>query len=146
MINILLVEDDTDDQLFFKESIEKLDLECTLSILPDAKEINSFINEKKIDLIFLDINLPVIDGVSCLISLKSDPQQKNIPVIMFTISDAKHDIERVYLAGAHYYLIKPLASINYVASLKKLFSVNWKDPQPIPERKDFVINYSFTSL
>jgi CheY-like chemotaxis protein len=146
MIHILLVEDDTDDQLFFKESIEKLDLEFNLSILPDAKEINDFLTGQKIDLIFLDINLPVIDGVSCLISPKSEPHKRDIPVIMFTISDTKHDIERVYSAGAHYYLIKPLASINYVASLKKLFSVNWKSPQPIPDMKDFVINYSFTSL
>ncbi len=60
------------------------------------------------DLIFLDIQIPFMNGIEICMKIKSDQKLKNIPVILFTAS--VQDIEeRTKQAGANDYLIKPFS-------------------------------------
>ena len=58
-------------------------------------------------MILLDINLPGMNGFEILQHLRTKTQYKHVPVIMFTSSDDKSDIEKSYEYGANAYLIKP---------------------------------------
>jgi CheY-like chemotaxis protein len=143
-ILILLVDDDEDDHLFFKEALEKVGIFYTLTIARDSFQFFNMLEaEKKFDIIFLDINMPKMDGKECLKKIKTIEAYKNIPVIMFTSSQSSKDIDETFNTGAHFYLVKPYAQINFIAALKVIFSVNWKSTQPLPARNDFVINYAF---
>jgi CheY-like chemotaxis protein len=144
-LNILLVEDDKDDILFFKEAVEKLEIVNELVIAYNGEEVFSLLcDEKKIfDLIFLDINIPLKDGKQCLKEIKAHEKYKEIPVIMFSGSQAQSDVDEVYELGAHYHVVKPYAHSNYVASLKIVFEKNWKEKQPRPPKEKFVVNLTF---
>jgi len=143
-LNILLVEDDSDDILFFKEAIEKLDIVNELSIATGCKELFSQLDNNKIfDIIFLDINLPIMDGKQCLKEIKANERYKEVPIIIFTGSQAQSDVDVVYEYGAHYHVVKPYAHINYIASLKIVLGLNWKEKQPRPSKENFVVNLTF---
>jgi hypothetical protein len=66
-------------------------------------------------------------------------------VIIFSVSENPEDIEASYNQGAHYHVVKPHANINYLASLKMVFDMDWMKPQPKPGRDKFVINYTYKS-
>ena len=59
------------------------------------------------DIIFLDINMPIMDGWECLKKLKSDSSYHDIPVIMYSTSSAKRDIDMAYNLGARLFMTKP---------------------------------------
>lgn len=143
-LRILYVDDDADDRDFFAQAIKKLETECQLTIVSNCMEaINLLEQSEKFDLLFLDINMPVIDGKACLQMLKSNHIYKDIPTIILTVSKSESEINEVYELGAHYHVIKPVAQINLVAALKIILSTDWRQPQPRPAKEQFVVNYSF---
>lgn len=60
------------------------------------------------DLIFMDINMPFMDGVACCTTLKADPFLCGIPVIMLTTAGKEDDRERARSAGCDNFLTKPV--------------------------------------
>lgn len=59
-------------------------------------------------LVLLDLNMPVIDGVQVLRTIKSDPGLKKIPVIVLTSTDEPREIESAYDIGCNAYVTKPV--------------------------------------
>jgi CheY-like chemotaxis protein len=105
----LLVDDDTDDAFIFNEAISKIgSVECITT--GDALELFDLLSKHHIgntDLIFLDINMPMINGWDCLKQLKSSSDYNNIPVIMYSTSSARRDIDTAYSLGADLFITKP---------------------------------------
>ncbi|MCB0179035.1 MAG: response regulator, partial [Anaerolineae bacterium] len=58
-------------------------------------------------IVLLDIKLPKVTGFEVLQKLKSDHTTKKIPVIIFTSSNERQDLELAYQLGANSYLVKP---------------------------------------
>lgn len=144
-LNILLVEDDQDDIMFFKEAAGKLEKINEVTVARNCEQLFKETQFKKVfDLIFLDINLPLMDGKQCLKFIKSSERYKDVPIIMFTGSSADSDIDEAYENGAHYHVVKPIAHSNYIESLRIIFGHNWKEAQPRPSKEDFVVNLAFT--
>ncbi|MEO8150280.1 MAG: response regulator [Bacteroidia bacterium] len=106
---ILLVDDDTDDQLFFVDAIKELEpaLECGIA----NNGLEALDHLEKVppppSLIFLDLNMPLMNGYECLAQLKKINQYKEIPVIIFTTSSHPVDMERTISMGAKMFLTKP---------------------------------------
>jgi CheY-like chemotaxis protein len=143
-LNILLVEDDDDDILFFKEAVEKLEVVKELSVAKDCNDLFNRLNANAVfDIIFLDINLPIMNGKQCLKEIKAHPKYKDVPIIIFTGSNRQEDVDAVYEYGAHYHVVKPYAHINYIASLKIILDKNWKETPPQPAKENFVVDLSF---
>lgn len=143
-LNILLVEDDSDDILFFQEAVKKLEIVNEVTVVRNCEELfNQFELNRTFDVIFLDINLPLIDGKQCLKKIKISDRFHGVPIIMFTGSSAQMDVEETYESGAHYHVVKPYAHSNYVESLKIVLKHNWKDKQPRPSKENFVVNLTF---
>jgi PleD family two-component response regulator len=133
-----------DDRNAFDEAIGKLNLEADIFYLQDAKELMEYLSkDRDINLILLDINMPVMDGKKCLKELKSSELYKNIPVIIYTVSTNTADIDETYEQGAHYYVVKPYAKVNFDRTLQKIFSYDWKESQSIPLKEHYVINLAF---
>ena len=83
---IMIIDDDSDDRFFFKEALGMIfsSLECIEGKgCADAFEVLNM-NEELPHFIFLDINMPRIDGYECLKQLKSQEKFKHIPVIMYS--------------------------------------------------------------
>lgn len=109
---VLYVEDNIDAVVFFKQIVRKIgDIE--LSVMENGTDLLRFTNDANAvqqdlpEIILLDINLPGMSGIEILKYLRSLSSFKNIPVIMFTSSTYKEDIQKSYEYGANAYLVKP---------------------------------------
>jgi CheY-like chemotaxis protein len=106
---ILLVDDDKDDQLFFVDAIKELEPTLECGIANNGLEAISHL--EKIpplpSLIFLDLNMPFMNGYECLAQLQKTNEYKEIPINIFTTSNHAVDFKRTMSMGAKMYVIKP---------------------------------------
>jgi CheY-like chemotaxis protein len=105
---IMLIDDDPDDQLFFRDAVQSVnpDLHCLLaSTCHEA--IKQLEEPPPPDLIFMDLNMPVMNGFDCLLYLKNQIEFKHIPVVIFTTSKNLKDINRTKQLGAKWFMTKP---------------------------------------
>jgi CheY-like chemotaxis protein len=81
---------------------------------------NGFANRSYGDpaLVLLGLHLPDMAGWDLLHSIKTHPQLKRIPVVIFTASIQAADIEQSYLLGANGYVVKPAGSRQLAAALE----------------------------
>jgi CheY-like chemotaxis protein len=143
-IHIIYVDDDAEDHEIFAEALKELGENYQLipaSGCPDLLECLE--SNKQADIIFMDINMPQITGIECLKLLKDNERYKDIPVIIFSVSKSQADIDTVYELGAHYHMIKPVAHLNLIASLKIILEINWKSRPARPSRDNFIINLAY---
>jgi CheY-like chemotaxis protein len=108
--SFLLVDDDIDDIIIFQETLRKVDDKIQLFYVHDGKDAIDFLADSKgvlPGLIFLDINMPRMDGKECLRHLKQDEKLKHIPVLMYTTSSQSSDIEETMMTGAMAFITKP---------------------------------------
>ncbi len=144
LLNVLLAEDDAEDQKFFIHCLGKLELYHNIIWAKDHDELFQVLErEPEINLAIVDLDMPGKNGKECLKEIKAHEKYKNIPVIVMTASKNTEDIDEVFEKGAHYYAIKPYSQANFIETLKEIFKIDWKIPQPIPEKKHFIINLAF---
>ena len=106
--NCLVVDDEPIARRLLKEYIEETDFLELVGAAENPLKATALINDLTIDLIFLDINLPKVDGTEILSMIKNDALLKVIPVIMLTTSDAERDIMQAYYNHANCYITKPV--------------------------------------
>lgn len=106
---ILLADDDIDDTEMFCEALADIDESVICHCAGNGSEVFTILNEiEEIpELIFLDLNMPIMSGWECLKVLKKDPNYKDIPVIMISTSSHKNDMEMASNLGSICYFIKP---------------------------------------
>lgn len=118
-INILLVEDDPDDQLFFLDAINELDLKCNCAVVNDGQEALVHLEAHKPDIIFTDVNMPLVDGVELLKSIQH--LIKNIPVVV--MSTSLKDREKCMELGACFFFQKPASFAELNAQIKNMLQL-----------------------
>lgn len=141
-INILLVEDDSDDIAITERALRKAKLSNPLYIVRDGQEAMEFLThtgkytDKKLaprpGLILLDLNMPRLDGREVLERIKDDPQLKRIPVVVLTTSSQEEDIIRSYDGGANTFITKP---VNFKGFIDAVIAIGkyWLEIAEIPE-------------
>jgi CheY-like chemotaxis protein len=90
----LLIDDDFDDSELFLEALSKVDPASICDCFPQGRLALSRLSAQEIDMpdmIFLDINLPVMSGWEILVELKRQETFKEIPVIMYSTSSNQRD-------------------------------------------------------
>ncbi len=108
----LLIDDDNDDRELFSEALAKVDPVIVCDLAADAEEALHKLDTKEFDapdIIFLDINLPIMTGWQFLTNLKSKEQYKDIPVIMYSTSNNQRDKDIARNLGALCFITKPSA-------------------------------------
>jgi CheY-like chemotaxis protein len=127
---ILLVDDDSDDQLYFQEAINELNESLACEIANNGREAIEQMNvPPPPDLIFLDLNMPVMNGYECLEYLKNEDRYKDIPVIIFTTSQNVNDIERSRKMGAELFFTKPSNFNTLCTKLGKILEMDFTKMQ-----------------
>tara|TARA_R110002096_G_scaffold435826_2_gene663541 strand:+ start:67526 stop:67960 length:435 start_codon:yes stop_codon:yes gene_type:complete len=119
-VEILLVEDNPADANLFLRKMKQAKVPYIMHVVQTGHEALDFVQRKgayadspALNLILLDLNLPGIDGREVLKTLKSDPELRTIPVIVFTSSEAEDDITQSYELSANAYVRKPLDLAGY---------------------------------
>ncbi len=124
-MTILTVDDDDEDIEIFLEAIRDIDPSILCLVARSAEEALMILNSE-IDLpeyIFLDINMPKIDGNACLREIKRDKRFSRIPVVMYSTYNGKKEIEMYRGLGADY-LPKQNSYNELVVALKKKLQIS----------------------
>lgn len=109
-MRILLIDDDIDDRQLFTEALEDVDAGVVCEEATGGEEALQKLfaeTDKKPDLIFLDINLPVMSGWDFLKQLKQVEAFKHLPVIVYSTSSHQKDRETAESLGALCFVTKP---------------------------------------
>ena len=121
-MRILHVDDDPDDRGLFSEEIKRIDpsiihLEASGGV--EAYKMLFDDHLEHIDCIFLDINMPSLDGIALLSLLKDHPKLKSIPVYIHSTTNNPNEIDRVERLGA-YFFPKCIDFQEFVTSLRRI--------------------------
>ena len=119
LFTILMVDDDPDDRLLFKEACADVRLRNPLEFLENGEQLVDYLkrdgNYANLEgkpypgIILLDLNMPLKDGREALKEIKADPKLQHIPVIVLTTSKDEDDILASYGLGASSYIVKPIS-------------------------------------
>ena len=118
----LLADDDEDDAMLFREALKDIDPEIICYYALDGREAIHKLDKEEFEIphiIFLDVNMPGMDGWLCLTRLKEDRRFNHIPVIMYSTSSYKKDADKALELGALCFFTKP----NDFKQLKKILEV-----------------------
>lgn len=124
--SILIVEDDPDLNYTLVNILEMHGFENQIIVMKNGAEALDYLflqsgiqtGRNLPSLIILDINMPKIDGLQVLATIRDIETTKKIPVLIITSSILPQDIERATRYGANDYLVKPLDIDNFIKTVK----------------------------
>jgi CheY-like chemotaxis protein len=125
--NIFLAEDDEDDQQFFIEAVKEIDNFICIYVANNGVEALAKLNNMLVlpDLIFMDINMPLMNGFECLTQLKRKIRFKNIPVVILTTSNNRSEKELAKVLGANFFLSKVSDFSLFIRNITDMLNLNF---------------------
>lgn len=123
-----IVDDDIDDQELFIEAVNEVDNSIQCLSATDCEEALDLLKSGRMelpDMIFLDLNMPRLNGKQCLVELKKQANLRHIPVIIYSTSSEKRDIEETSRLGAAHFLTKPNKFEELCRALSFVVSQDW---------------------
>lgn len=115
---VLVVEDNPINQIVSQEMMESLGAVVTLSA--NGVECLKALKEKSFDLIFMDIHMPVMDGMEATKAIRAMNQYKALPIIAFTANVMKEDVDHYYEIGMNGCIPKPFNELELISIVKKV--------------------------
>ncbi|MGZ8947720.1 MAG: response regulator [Methylococcaceae bacterium] len=126
-VEILLLEDEPSDAYLVKMALKEGKVLAHLHHVIDGREGLDFLNKTekyadtpRPDLIFLDLNMPRMNGSEFLTAIKADERFKGIPVVVLTTSDYEKDVIRSYQLGAASYITKPMDMPQFIKAIQQI--------------------------
>jgi CheY-like chemotaxis protein len=107
---ILLVDDDRSERNLFKEALFEVNPDISYLCAEDGRKalaLLASLSDNLPDVIFMDINMPDMNGWTCLIKIKDDERLKDIPVIIYSTSSHQRDVDIAIEYGALCFCVKP---------------------------------------
>ena len=126
---VLLVDDSDVDNFINKRLIDLLSQNIDVKVANNGRVALTYLQEMLVtgklpDLIFLDLNMPVLDGMGFLKEYQKIPEltKSKIKIIVLTSSSNPVDFETLQALGFHDHLTKPLTDIVLRTKLKEVFT------------------------
>jgi len=120
---ILLVEDDSVDVMTVKRALRDVHVTNHLVHTGNGEEALDYLkneSNRKPYVILLDLNMPKMNGIEFLKTIKSDEVLKKIPVVVLTTSKDEHDIAESFKLGVAGYMVK---SVDYESSVETIKTI-----------------------
>jgi len=139
---VLLADDDSDDCHLFKDAVKDIKLPVRLDYAVNGVELMEKLNSvsELPDLLFLDLNMPLKNGMECLKEIKMNQSLSKIPIIIFSTSAQTDIVDIAYSKGADIYVKKPDSFSKLRRILSKIFSVDWRQTRGNVSRADFLVD------
>lgn len=127
---ILLVEDNSDDEMLTTTALKKLNIVNDIVVARDGVEALDYLfargkysgrnihNHPQV--ILLDLKLPKVDGLEVLREIRSSEELKRIPVVVLTSSSEEQDLVQSYELGANGYVSKPVGLEDFMKAVREL--------------------------
>jgi len=127
----LLADDDSDDRSLFSEALGRVCPDSRLTIASNGLELMEVLQKFRPDMLFLDINMPLRNGIDCIKWIRELKQFKKMVVIAYSSAFDNAQINKAYAYGVHLYFIKPTIISQLVEDLQRLFELDWDDPSKV---------------
>ncbi len=133
VLNILLIDDNPDHGKIIVWALEQSDIKNKVTVVESGEEALNMLwsigkpegaLKRKPDIIFLDINLPILNVIDLLQKIKENNELKSIPVIILSSSDRIEDVKKAYSLGANTFISKSHI-FNEVAQAVNTVCVYW---------------------
>ena len=126
---IFLIDDDKDDQFLFRYALKEISSSIHCDQASDGITALKTLEELAVlpELIFLDLNMPIMHGFECLEKLKTTQRIAKIPTVIFTTSNNPADIKQAQILGASGYFCKPMDFTQLITHLQKVLSTDFTD-------------------
>ncbi len=121
---ILSVDDSRTMRMMVKRAFRNF--QCELFEAADGAEGLAAAIANKPDLIVLDYNMPVMDGVTMLRNMRENAELKRTPVIMLSAEDSNEIISTVARLGVRDYIIKPFEDENLLSKVTRIINLKRK--------------------
>ncbi|MCD0465149.1 response regulator [Flavobacterium sp. ENC] len=142
-IRILLTDDDADDREFFADALTDIPLNFPVEFCKNGQELLNRLYNKDLtipDIIFLDLNMPVMSGFESLKQIRDDSKFKDIPIIaIYSTSATEEGIRNTFGMGANAYIVKPTNFNDLKKLLKKVIEMDWEKKLEHLEMESFLI-------
>jgi CheY-like chemotaxis protein len=140
VLTLLLADDDPDDLQLLQEALNVVNPQHILQYVDNGDKLFQASKTHQPDIIFLDINMPGLDGPECLKQLKADDEVSVIPVVMYSSSSAYWSFDECYQLGAARYLIKPVTYSGIFKGLEVVLDLYRSNQLVRPHFDEFVID------
>lgn len=117
-INILVAEDNTINQKLIKSILKKVNNSC--DIAEDGKVALEMLEKKDYDILLLDMQMPVMNGMETLQRLRQDEKFKNFPIIALTAYAMSEERDKYIAAGCDEFVAKPINKNELYSKITKL--------------------------
>ena len=144
-IVILLADDDEEDRMLACDALAESRLSNDITCVTDGEDLMDYLRRQgkyappaeapRPGLILLDLNMPKKDGREALREIKSDPELRQISVVVLTTSKAEEDIYSSYDSGASSFISKPVTFDGLVDVMKGLGKY-WFEIVDLPRKRD----------
>ena len=127
-LKIVIADDDADDVFFFEEAFKKLNIaNYSLISFRDGRQTLDYLKatqtaEDRPTMIVLDLNMPILDGISVLREIKRSAILKDIPIFILTTSKSPNDRKTCKELGCSEYYIKPIKLAELTVIIKDILS------------------------
>ena len=137
--NILLADDDDDDRLLFRDVLKEYAKESNVTFAHNGEHLMTILRSEELpDVLFLDLNMPLKNGIECLEEIRGDEKLKGLPVVIFSTSSHPGTINQMYDIGAHLYVRKPNDYKTLKRAIQAVLKKDWGSPGR-PPKEDFVL-------
>jgi CheY-like chemotaxis protein len=116
-MHVLVCDDDAGTRFVVRRLLVRT-FGCTVAECGDGIEALRLIEAGNVDLLVLDIEMPVMDGIEVLAAIRQSSEYKELPVLMLSKERRKDVILRLIKLGVSGYVLKPLSHDTFVAALK----------------------------
>jgi two-component system, response regulator len=144
-IVVLLADDDEEDRMLTCDALVESHFSNEICCVTDGEELMDYLHRRgkytppaeapRPGIILLDLNMPRKDGREALKEIKSDPNLRQIPVVVLTTSKAEEDIFRSYDSGASSFICKPVTFEGLIDVMKGLGKY-WFEIIDLPRQHD----------
>ncbi len=125
---ILYADDDPDDRELFAQAVKEVDKDIQCNVVNDGYEALNYLNDPAKDIpdyVFLDLRMPKMSGKKCLEKIRETDRLKNIPVVIYSVSDTEESVEELSQSGATRFVTKPSSSEEIYYLLSMILSEKW---------------------
>ena len=105
---VLVVDDSRIMRNIVKNSFSDLKIPCQFLEAENGAKAYQLLETNKVSIVFLDWNMPEMDGMQFLKKVRSMPDYKDLPIIMVTSEAAKYSVVEALQNGATDYIVKPV--------------------------------------
>ncbi len=130
LVPILIADDDPEDRMLMQDALRECRLRNPLYFVEDGEQLLDFLKHRgqfadpetspRPGLVLLDLNMPKVDGIEALETIRADPDLRTMPVVVLTTSNATTDVHSCYALGVNSFITKPVTFEGLVEAVKVL--------------------------